>query len=108
MYANVVDTLSAYTIARTPDGVKISDEALFVEAAAAAMGSDKLRIIDAGEQCNTLALAPGVVVADERDARTNVRLEDAGIEVLTIAVSELGAGRGGPRCLSCPAARDPL
>ncbi|MGB7866834.1 MAG: arginine deiminase [Mycobacterium sp.] len=120
MYANVVDTLSAFTIARTPDGAKISDEAPFVEAAAAAMGIDKLRVIDTGldpvvaerEQWddgnNTLALAPGVVVAYERNVRTNARLEDAGIEVLTIAASELGTGRGGPRCMSCPAARDPL
>jgi arginine deiminase len=120
MYANVVDTLSAFTIARTPDGVKISDEAPFVEAAAAAMGIDKLRVIDTGpdpvvaerEQWddgnNTLALAPGVIVAYERNARTNARLEDAGIEVLTIAASELGTGRGGPRCMSCPAARDPV
>jgi arginine deiminase len=120
MYANVVDTLSAFTIARTPDGVTISDEAPFVEAAAAAIGIDKLRVIDTGldpvvaerEQWddgnNTLALAPGVVVAYERNARTNARLEDAGIEVLTIAASELGTGRGGPRCMCCPAARDPL
>ncbi|MFZ0907117.1 MAG: arginine deiminase [Mycobacterium sp.] len=120
MYANVVDTLSAFTIACTPDGVKISDEAPFVEAAATAMGIDKLRVIDTGldpvvaerEQWddgnNTLALAPGVVVAYERNTRTNARLADAGIEVLTIAVSELGTGRGGPRCMSCPAARDPL
>jgi arginine deiminase len=120
MYANVVETLSAFTIARTPDGVKISDETPFVEAAATAMGIDKLRVIDTGldpvvaerEQWddgnNTLALSPGVVVAYERNARTNARLGDAGIEVLTIAASELGTGRGGPRCMSCPAARDPL
>jgi arginine deiminase len=120
MYANVVETLSAFTIARTPDGVRISDEAPFVAAAAAAMGIDKLRVIDTGrdpvvaerEQWddgnNTLALAPGVIVAYERNARTNARLEDAGIEVLTIAASELGTGRGGPRCMSCPVARDPL
>jgi arginine deiminase len=120
MYANVVETLSAFTIARTPDGVKISDETPFVEAAATAMGIDKLRVIDTGldpvvaerEQWddgnNTLALSPGVVVAYERNARTNARLADAGIEVLTIAASELGTGRGGPRCMSCPAARDPL
>ena len=120
MYANIVDTLSAFTIARTPDGIKISDEAPFVEAAASAMGIDKLRVIDTGldpvvaerEQWddgnNTLALAPGVVVAYECNARTNSRLEEAGVEVLTIAVSELGTGRGGPRCMSCPAARDPL
>ena len=120
MYANIVDTLSAFTIAHTADGVTISDEAPFVQAAAAAMGIDKLRVIDTGrnpvvaerEQWddgnNTLALEPGVVVAYERNAQTNARLEDAGVEVLTIAASELGTGRGGPRCMSCPAARDPL
>ena len=57
---------------------------------------------------NTLALAPGVVVAYERNAETNARLADSGIEVLSIAASELGTGRGGPRCMSRPAGRDPL
>ena len=120
MYPNVVDTLSAFTITRTPDGVKIADAAPFVEAAAKAMGIDRLRVIDTGldpvtaerEQWddgnNTLALAPGVVVAYERNSETNSRLEESGIEVLSIAASELGTGRGGPRCMSCPAARDPL
>jgi len=48
------------------------------------------------------------VVAYERNNETNSRLEQSGIEVLSIAASELGTGRGGPRCMSCPAARDPL
>jgi len=48
------------------------------------------------------------VVAYERNTETNERLADAGIEVLPIAASELGTGRGGPRCMSCPAASDPL
>jgi arginine deiminase len=120
MYPNVVDSLSAFTIHRDAGGVRIDDEKSFVRAAAEAMGIDKLRVIDTGldpvtaerEQWddgnNTLALAPGVVVAYERNSETNARLADAGIEVLPIAASELGTGRGGPRCMSCPASRDPL
>ncbi|WP_059017032.1 arginine deiminase [Mycobacterium sp. M26] len=120
MYPAIQDSLSAFTITRTSTGVKIHDEAPFVTAAAEAMGIDRLRVIDTGldpvtaerEQWddgnNTLALAPGVVVAYERNAETNARLADSGIEVLPIAASELGTGRGGPRCMSCPVARDPL
>src|SRR3546814_11475152 len=57
---------------------------------------------------NTLALAPRVAVAYERNVETNDRLEAAGIEVVRIAGSELGSGRGGPRCMSCPIVREPL
>lgn len=121
MYPAVVDSLSAFTIHRDGGGgVRIDDEAPFVTAAAAALGIDTLRVIATGldpvtaerEQWddgnNTLAVAPGVVVAYERNVETNARLVDAGIEVLPISASELGTGRGGPRCMSCPAARDPL
>ena len=120
MYPAVRHSLSAFTITRALGGVRILDEAPFVNAAAAAMGIDRLRVIDTGldpvtaerEQWddgnNTLALAPGVVVSYERNTETNARLVDAGIEVLPIAAAELGTGRGGPRCMSCPAARDPL
>lgn len=120
MYPNIVDSLSAFTISQKGSGVTISSAAPFVDAAADAMGIGKLRVIDTGldpvtaerEQWddgnNTLALAPGVVVAYERNVETNTRLADSGIEVLPIAASELGTGRGGPRCMSCPAARDPL
>jgi arginine deiminase len=120
MYPNIVDSLSAFTISQKGSGVTISRAAPFVDAAADAMGIGKLRVIDTGldpvtaerEQWddgnNTLAVAPGVVVAYERNVETNARLADSGIEVLPIAASELGTGRGGPRCMSCPAARDPL
>jgi arginine deiminase len=120
MYPNIVDSLSAFTIKRTETGIKIADAVPFIAAAAAAMQIDKLRVIDTGldpvtaerEQWddgnNTLALAPGVVVAYERNVETNARLQDSGIEVLPISAFELGTGRGGPRCMSCPAARDPL
>jgi arginine deiminase len=119
MYAAIQDSLSAFTI-RRGESVSITGPDPFVDAAAAAMGIDKLRVIDTGldavtaerEQWddgnNTLALSPGVVVAYDRNVETNRRLEDSGIEVLTIAGSELGSGRGGPRCMSCPVSRDRL
>ena len=92
----------------------------FLAAAAAAMGIDRLRIIDTGldpvtaerEQWddgnNTLALAPRLAVAYERNIDTNAALEAAGIEVIAHRRLELGSGRGGPRCMSCPVLRDPL
>jgi arginine deiminase len=56
--------------------------------------------------CNTLAVAPGVVVTYERTVTTNRFLRRHGIEVLDIPGGELGRGRGGPRCMSCPIVRD--
>ncbi len=121
MYPAIRDTLSAYSM--RPDGsggLHVDGPRPFLEAAADAMGISKLRVIDTGldpvtaerEQWddgnNTLALAPGVVVAYERNVETNDRLEQAGIEVLRISGSELGSGRGGPRCMSCPIDRAEL
>ena len=127
VYPNVADSLVAFAVTATgdaePDGDLLLDVARpepFLVAAAKAMGIDALHQIDTGldpvtaerEQWddgnNTLALAPRVAVAYERNDETNDRLEDAGIEVVRIAGSELGSGRGGPRCMSCPISRDPL
>ncbi|MCX5126999.1 arginine deiminase [Streptomyces sp. NBC_00347] len=56
--------------------------------------------------CNVLTIAPGVVVAYDRNAASNQYLEDHGIEVIRVRGGELGRGRGGPRCMSCPIERD--
>jgi arginine deiminase len=116
MYPAIADSLCAFVI---EPGGKFSDKQPFLQAAARAMGIPELRVIDTGldpvtaerEQWddgnNTLALAPGHVVAYERNKETNARLEEHGITVVPIAGSELGTGRGGPRCMSCPVWRDP-
>ena len=126
MYPNVADSLQAFTVTcRDRNGDADEDLVLrtspaepFLVAAAKAMSIDTLHQIDTGldpvtaerEQWddgnNTLAIAPRLAVAYERNIETNTRLEQAGIDVIAIAGSELGSGRGGPRCMSCPISRD--
>ena len=121
MYPNVAHQLQAYAVTEDAPGTLVVDSAEpFLVAAAKAMHIDTLHQIDTGldpvtaerEQWddgnNTLAIAPRVAVAYERNDETNDRLEESGIEVVKIAGSELGSGRGGPRCMSCPISRAPL
>ncbi len=118
IYPNVADHLRAVPVTASDGGLVVGPERGFFEAAADAMGIDELRRIDTGldpvtaerEQWddgnNTLAVGPRLAVAYERNEQTNARLAEHGIEVIAISGSELGSGRGGPRCMSCPILRD--
>ncbi len=123
VFPEVVDRMRAWSLRPRVDDdgridLEVTEEKGLFDALADALDVDRVRVLTTGgdqyqaerEQWddgnNLLTLAPGVVVAYDRNVDTNARLQRAGIEVITIPGSELGRGRGGARCMSCPIARD--